>query len=126
MPQMRPIGRNMRVLNNAQCQVNRISGNYFVAISHLLPVVDSNGEPMKEPQVPTWVDNWQRLGLVNTDFHARKPGKDSYAWVKKRPEYVELTRDSRFPNLKIDNGIIQVTDFGRQFARAVQQESTAT
>ena len=43
--------------------------SYRVMMSHLLPLVEKiTGEPKEEPQAPTWVDNWRRLGLVNVTY----------------------------------------------------------
>lgn len=44
-------------------------GSFVVLISHLLPIADETTDgPKEEPQAPTWVDNWQRLGLVSVTY----------------------------------------------------------
>jgi len=97
-------------------------GSFIVLMSHLLPIVDDEtGEPQEEPQAPTWVDNWQRLGLVNVTYAESRTGNDAYDWVQTRPEYVRLAEQPNVTNLSFDKGLIRTTDFGRQFFRAVTE-----
>lgn len=97
-------------------------GSYRVMMSHLLPIIeDTTGEPKEEPQAPTWVDNWQRLGLVNVSYTAYQTGTNAYDWVEKRPEYARLSGQSTVTYLTFDKGLIQTTNFGRQFFRAVTE-----
>jgi hypothetical protein len=97
-------------------------GSFAVLISHLLPIADeTTDEPKEEPQAPTWVDNWQRLGLVSVTYTQYRAGDDMYDWVQTRPEYVRLTEQPRFTNLNFDKGLIRTTDFGQQFFRAVSE-----
>ena len=94
--------------------------SFVVLMSHLLPLLETlTGEPKEEPQVPTWVDNWQRLGLVNVTYAEFATGEDAYDWVQTRPEYVRLAEQPNVTNLKFDKGLIRVTSFGQQFLRAV-------
>lgn len=89
-------------------------------MSHLLPLVEKiTGEPKEEPQAPTWVDNWRRLGLVNVTYTEIQMDAGAYDWVQKRPEYVRLA--DLITQLSFDRGLMQTTDFGRQFLRAVTQ-----
>lgn len=96
-------------------------GSYRVLMSHLVPIADETGEPIEEPQVPTWVDNWQRLGLVNVTYSESRSDKDAYTWVETRPEYVRLAERPGIQKLGFDKGLIRTTDFGRQFFRAVTE-----
>jgi hypothetical protein len=97
-------------------------GGYIVLISHLLPVVDeTTGEPTEEPQAPTWVDNWQRLGLINVGYDEYLTDDHAYDWVQTRPEYVRLAEQPDVTALSFDTGLIRTTDFGRQFFRAVTE-----
>ncbi len=97
-------------------------GSFMVLMSHLLPLLDvTTGEPSEEPQLPTWVDNWQRLGLVNVTYAEYKKGGDAYDWVQTRPEYVRLAEQPNVTKLNFDKGLIRTTDFGRQFFRAVSE-----
>jgi Abortive infection alpha len=95
-------------------------GSYRVMLSHLIPLVEeTTGEPKEEPQAPTWVDNWRRLGLVNVTYTEFQTDAGSYDWVQERPEYVRLA--DLITQLNFERGLIQTTDFGRQFLRAVTQ-----
>jgi hypothetical protein len=96
-------------------------GSFRLLISHLLPLSDETGKPMQEPQAPTWVENWQRLGLVNVTYTEFRSGTDAYAWVESRPEYLELAKRPDIKKLSFDRGLMRVTAFGRQFFRAVSE-----
>jgi hypothetical protein len=94
---------------------------FNVLLSHLLPIADgATSEPVEAPQVPTWIDNWQRLGLVNVTYSEYRSDQDAYDWVETRPEYVRL---AALPdvNITFDKGLVRITDFGRQFFRAVTE-----
>jgi hypothetical protein len=96
------------------------SGAVQVRISHLLPIFDSQGDPEEYPQVSTWVDNWQRLGLVSATYRDFVVGGDNaYDWVEARPEYIRLVEDPHVAELTFDKGVLKATDFGWQFFHAV-------
>jgi hypothetical protein len=95
-------------------------GSYRVMMSNLLPLADvTTRQAKEEPQAPTWVDNWRRLGLVNVTYTEFSTNAGAYDWVKERPEYVRLAE--QITRLTFDRGLMQTTDFGRQFLRAVTQ-----
>lgn len=97
-------------------------GGFVILMSHLLPLVDdTTGEPKEEPQAPTWVDNWQRLGLIIVSYDEFLTADHAYDWVEMRPEYVRLTKQPDVNVLEFDTGSIRTTDFGRQFFRAVTE-----
>jgi Abortive infection alpha len=95
-------------------------GSYRIMMTHLLRLVDATTkEPKEEPQAPTWVDNWQRLGLVSVTYLEFQTDVGAYDWVQERPEYVRLA--GLIAQLTVDRGIMRTTDFSRQFFRAVTQ-----
>jgi hypothetical protein len=97
-------------------------GSFVILMSHLIPIFDpTKGEPKEEPQAPTWIDNWQRLGLVSVTYAERQTGDHVYDWVEKRPEYVRLSRLPGVSKIGFDMGLMRKTDFGRQFFRAVTE-----
>jgi hypothetical protein len=99
------------------------AGSFITLMSHLLPLVDeTTGKPREEPQAPTWIDNWRRLGLVNVDYATFLTGDNMYDWVLSRPEYVRLAKKPGITNITFDKGLIETTDFGQQFFRAVTDE----
>jgi hypothetical protein len=96
--------------------------SFSVLMSHVLPTRDADtDEPVEVPQVQMWVDNWQRLGLVNVTYHTHRAASDAYYWVLARPEYARLSAQPGVSNLSFDKGLIRTTDFGRQFFLAVSQ-----
>jgi hypothetical protein len=98
------------------------SREFVVLMSHLLPIVDeTTNEPKEESRAPTWVDNWQRLGLVNVTYTEFIAGEHAYDWVQERPEFVRLAERPDLTELTFDKGMVRATDFGRQFFRAVSE-----
>jgi Abortive infection alpha len=95
-------------------------GAYRILQAHLLPVAGAEGKPREEPQLPTWLDNWARLGLVNITYTEYSSGPNSYDWVKTRPEYIRLAEKPGITRLDFDKGIIRLTDFGRQFLSVIR------
>ena len=94
-------------------------GAYRILLANLLPVVDAKGEPREVPQLPTWIDNWQRLGLTNITYAECASGPNSYDWVRERPEYMRLGGTPGITELDFDKGLIRLTNFGRQFLSVV-------
>nr|WP_181726538.1 DUF4393 domain-containing protein [Micromonospora provocatoris] len=93
---------------------------YETVISHLLPVVDEDsGTPLEFPQMPAWVDNWARLGLVEVTYQHQDTDDPDYSWVIERPEYIRIA--SREPDVafEVTRGLVWQTAFGERFHRAV-------
>lgn len=93
-----------------------------ILANHLLPLSDSDtGEMTVDTEVPTYVDNWMRLGLVDVEYGTYLVRDGAYDFVTKRPEYLQL--EAQYANaeieLKIEQGILRPTEFGTAFARAV-------
>jgi len=116
------------------------SGKFVILMTHLFPNIDEEtGQPKEEPQLPVWVDNWRRLGLIEVTYAESSSGPGDYDWVKERPEYIRVTENFDPPSeltaytdpdgfvlryhtaFTSDNGVLRATDFGRQFFRAVNQ-----
>jgi hypothetical protein len=95
-------------------------GAFRILRANLLSIVDSKGEPREVPQLPTWIDNWQRLGLINITYLEYSSGSNTYDWVRARPEYMRLEGRPGITRVGFDKGQIRLTDFGRQFLRVVR------
>ena len=78
-----------------------------------------------------FVDNWDRLGLVDTTYTehvaVRQPFSDPYGWVEQSPGYPAFPKPldengqaRAFPSVVFDRGVLRVTDFGQRFLRAVR------
>jgi hypothetical protein len=102
------------------CQVRRaVEGGYQTLYMHLMDNVDlKSGQPIVDEDLPALVDNWIRLGLVVVDYSRAISKAGAYDWAKERPEFQVLQigfKDAIF----LENGILHVTSFGSNFARAV-------
>jgi hypothetical protein len=90
-----------------------------VLISALIPAgYRAEDDPEEKFPLATWVDNWQRLGLVNAVF-VELLSLDEHRWVRQSPDYVRFRKQSGISTVSFDKGLIRVTSFGRQFFRAV-------
>jgi hypothetical protein len=95
------------------------AGSYVIKMTHLLPFVNASEDPQVNPRVPTWVDNWIRLGLVNVTYSERASAPNAYNWVESRPEHTQLAASPDITRIDFDKGLLRVTDFGRQFLVAI-------
>lgn len=90
-------------------------------VQHLLNLKDSaTGSPIEDPSLPSMIDNWVRLGLVDVHYDKHLIDESHYTWVEQRPEYIRLTQESR-PNestINFQKGIMQRTELGKRFAKA--------
>ncbi|MET7967562.1 DUF4393 domain-containing protein [Micromonospora sp. NPDC005305] len=96
------------------------NGGYRVMLSHLLNFRDAEtGAPIDTSHVPVWIDNWERLGLVEVSYQAHLTEERHYEWVTRRPEYLMFSRVLGVRTLKHTKGIVSRTAFGERFIRAV-------
>lgn len=94
------------------------SGSYEVIHRHLCSV-HSNGQPVEVESLPVTIDNWERLGLVRTNYTIKLAGDDVYAWVEKRPELLRMREKHGVDHITIQHGVMMISDLGRRFAQAV-------
>ncbi|MFG1656882.1 DUF4393 domain-containing protein [Micromonospora chersina] len=93
---------------------------YRVLMTHVADIRNSEtGEPKENPHVPTWVDNWHRLGLVEATYAQRFRDDEAYEWVTARPEYLRLSQEPRSGRISYECGLAIRTAFGERFLRAV-------
>lgn len=96
--------------------------------NHLMnPTLIETGLPWLHPDIPSWVDNWIRLGIVDVDYGRQLTADDAYDWVEQRPEYIGIreTRTDEDHDVTFERGLLTVTDFGQRFARAVAPREAA-
>jgi hypothetical protein len=82
----------------------------------------ANGAPYVNPGLSSYVDNWERLGLLRVDYSRRVASENAYAWVEVRPEYMQLVEAHAGTDRYIshEDGALILTDFGRKFASVVR------
>ncbi|WP_412160835.1 DUF4393 domain-containing protein [Curtobacterium flaccumfaciens] len=108
---------------------------YRVVYSHVLDIREEDDSPTYDPMIPTYVDNWVRLKLVEVQYDAALTASGAYDWVNGRPE--ASVAQSRLADIKTpafdavvaqrgisdvlletQNGVLTSTAFGHQFAVA--------
>lgn len=116
----------------ARMQLKAPGGAYRVTTPLVMNTVRADGgTPVENPMLPTWVTNWQRLGLMTATFDewkATDDGSDPYAWVGSRPEWLSL-QDLRTPAEAIHGqgewvpdfakGVLEATPYGKAFHAVV-------
>lgn len=118
-----PLARIMRVYSDDH--------TYNVLRDYVVNLLDSQGAPREFPMLAVWIDNWQRLGLVNATFSEHRVdrnGDDLYAWVSSRPEWVEAKNSEPVPpegdqpewRIDYDKEILRKTARGSAFHNVVK------
>lgn len=90
--------------------------------SHVMQYVElSTGEPVVEPNLELWVNNWIRLGMCSVDYDKTLAATGAYEWAESRPEYLQYLNDNKDVDEKIEiqHGVLRVTELGRVFSIAV-------
>lgn len=96
--------------------------SWSVLRRHVLPLVsDSSRQPEVDDFLPSMVDNWARLGLVDVSYDKQLEGIKAYDWVELRPEFSILKAQHHEQESRIDfaKGVLTRTDLGARFALAV-------
>lgn len=105
--------------------------SYDVITPYVLDLVDSLTQaPKVFPQLAGWINNWQRLGLVDATFEEHRvsrEGRDPYSWVMDRPEWKDakavepVVQEGEQPEWKIEirKGILRTTARGSAFLKVV-------
>jgi hypothetical protein len=76
----------------------------------------------EDERLSSYVDNWDRLRLMKISYTEHLTNDALYSWVETRPELHRLRQEyegQERVSIEWDKGILQVTDFGRRFAKAV-------
>ncbi|MCV2873439.1 DUF4393 domain-containing protein [Defluviimonas sp. WL0050] len=114
-------GQANRTIATVTAGIKDSGGQYRVKYRHLYNwFYSETGEMAKIPAFPSMIDNWIRLGLVEVRYDRHAAGENLYDWVEARQEYKDI-----FNNLEDDEeikfikGTIDLTEFGKRFARAV-------
>jgi len=96
--------------------------DFTVLMRNAMDLLDlSTNAPIESPELPAMIDNWVRLGLVSVNYLKELSNASSYSWVDRRPEIIRLrqSHESEKSKVEIQHGVLDRTDFGIQFARAV-------
>lgn len=116
-------GNNVMPIAQLRAQVAPPSIGYAVRYNHLVDWRNNSGEMEEQPLFPMFIDNWVRLGIIETDYSNRVAGDRMYDWVADRPEYKRekesVLSNPRFSSLVFHKGLIRLTEFGLRFDRAI-------
>ena len=106
-----------------QIKLQEKDGSGFnVLHQHILNLLDTDtGAMVENPQLPSMIDNWIRLGLVQVDYQNCLRDPVQYSWADQRPEFLRLahTYQSEKSTIKYQKGIMERTELGKRFANAI-------
>lgn len=106
-------------------------GGYDVITPYVLNLMDTRTQaPVVFPQLAGWINNWQRLGLVDAAFdehRVSRDGRDLYSWVPNRPEWMNVKAAEPIPaegdqpewKTEIRKGVLRATPRGLAFFSVV-------
>ncbi len=109
----------------------RKNRSYDILVPYLLSLGNSRRAPLVLNDLPSWINNWVRLGLIEVTFTehrvSNKDETDFYEWVSHRPEFIELKATEPVPaqgeqpdwTIDFDKGLLRITDRGQAFYRVV-------
>jgi|GEM_PF-621774 len=103
-----------------------ISGSSGFQIAHSCIIQLTNlgtGQQATNLDLPGWLDNWSRLGLIEKDFSNHFTDTARYAWRDENPLVLQLREKGL--SVQFDNGIVKTTDFGVMFEKAVATDKVA-
>lgn len=94
--------------------------SYIAGYTHILPIT-SNNKPFYNKNIPSYIENWIRLGLIEVKYDLHLDGQEQvYDTLKERDEYLkdDLGYGTDYPK-NLGKGLIKRTPFGAQFAAVV-------
>jgi hypothetical protein len=95
-------------------------GGYSVILDNVVGLFNpTTGQPLHEPRLAVWIDNWERLGLVRVRYDQWLVDPRAYDWVDGRPEMVAAKANAPEGKVTAANGTLVRTNFGSQFQAAV-------
>lgn len=123
-----PLGTNM-VMPVARIVGKTEGGAEIKLLTHLMELVTScPGLDTAPALLPTYVDNWIRLGLVEVIYSGERLARaGAYEWVDTRPELQHLRENHGDPAIRSVEavmGVLKPTSFGVAFANAVGMEKS--
>lgn len=89
---------------------------------YVIACASSEGGEISSVEAEPWIDNWQRLGLVEVDFMRQFTAKDQhYGPIRRRREYSEVKESLAAEGFELgdEEGTIFVTSFGERFGKAI-------
>lgn len=113
--------------NENQALVNVIlseNNGHIILYRNLIGLVYINSkEFIIDHEIPVFIDNWVRLGLISTTTETSFTDKENYEAFNKHPIFVDLRNKHDNPekneHVEMQEGILRITDFGKAFARSI-------
>ncbi|MDG2951403.1 DUF4393 domain-containing protein [Exercitatus varius] len=107
----------------SECHLILNEQNSFHVLYRNLICLYSKDKPFWLENIPSYIDNWARLGLVTVSLDNYFSDKKAYDKFDEHPiikranlQYKDLEPPKK---LNIKNGLLTITDFGKAFAKAI-------
>ena len=105
--------------------IDKEKGTYIKVYRNLINLYDSETNAYYvNDELPSFIDNWVRLGLVVISTNNESlSDKSDYEKFNDHPVFKKLKSNYLQSNpeksLKLAEGFLEITDFGRSFAKAI-------
>lgn len=107
---------------HARQEKNDIGYNeVYTHLLNLFETEDSQNIYYQNPNLPKYVENWIRLGLITVSYEIYLADDNLYENFKSRPEYSNLIMQNPSLHLDIQKGLLQQTHFGKDFIKTVTE-----
>lgn len=100
--------------------INQDNNGYITVFRNLINLYQDD-EFIVNDELPTFIDNWVRLGLVSVNTDVFFTDDKRYESFYHNPIYLDINKKNqdRLENIELQKGILEVTNFGKSFARAI-------
>lgn len=100
--------------------INQDNNGYITVFRNLINLYQDDKFIVND-ELPTFIDNWVRLGLVSVSTDVFFTDDKRYESFYHNPIYLDINKknQNRLENIELQKGILEVTDFGKSFARAI-------
>ncbi|MBU8578294.1 DUF4393 domain-containing protein [Brevibacterium luteolum] len=95
---------------------------YHIERPYLVSLKNSEGDFISSHEFDLYLNNWERLKLIEVSFSRHYSNVDDYAYAEEHTRFKELSANlsgSSTQKLVTIHGVLDVTPFGRGFARTV-------
>ncbi len=105
---------------NLRIAIEKGAGGHILLKGNVMGTFDAKSKlPIVLPRMGSMVDNWSRLGLITVNYGEKLMDDAQYAWAETWPEYIEAVQANPGKEVEFQKGVLRVTNFGREFFRAV-------
>lgn len=97
------------------------SAEIYTHLLDLYEIESSQHSYYQNSNLPKYVENWIRLGLITVSYEHYFTDENLYTNFKTRPEFIKLMENNTELLLDIQKGLLKQTKFGKDFIKTVTE-----